>query len=403
MDEILKEQGFQQSGCTNEMCAVEAGQLLGVQKMLSGSVGKFGKLFTIELQIIDIETSQIEKSSTYYYEGEMEQLLTEGIKLSLEKLIGTKQEITSNNEKEQVDINHESDIIKQELEFGYITFKIAPSNANIKFDNKSISTQNRDDYKISVGTYDLQISKKGYKKYTDVISINSGDKLVIEKTLEPDEKPKKLNQGSSPVSLYINGGFIEPWGDPGTGALFNMGTKVQGGVQLNIGNWIDLPVFLKPLTAEVMIGYGNFNIKSEIANAVPVYNDAKTNVISVLTLGRYDITDLILNLIGIETPALGIFGVAGFQYNTQSWDFPNWFLNGEFREFDSASSFGLNLGLGVKYNLQNVVGRPVEVDLRFTQGVFIMGDVMDQNGDPMFLDKYNHTENGLLFGLKYPL
>ena len=50
MEEILKEQGFQQSGCTSDMCAVEAGQLLGVEKMLTGSVGKFGKLFTIELQ-----------------------------------------------------------------------------------------------------------------------------------------------------------------------------------------------------------------------------------------------------------------------------------------------------------------------------------------------------------------
>ncbi|MCM8782600.1 MAG: CsgG/HfaB family protein [Candidatus Omnitrophica bacterium] len=48
MEEILKEQGFQQSGCTSDMCAVEAGQLLGVQKMLTGSVGKFGKLFTID-------------------------------------------------------------------------------------------------------------------------------------------------------------------------------------------------------------------------------------------------------------------------------------------------------------------------------------------------------------------
>jgi len=83
---------------------------------------------------------------------------------------------------------------------------------------------------------------------------------------------------------------------------------------------------------------------------------------------------------------------------------PNWKINGVVREFDKASQFGLNMGVGVKYNLQSVVGKPVEVDLRFTQGIFVMGDVKDQNGTTFYLDgsKYNHTENGLLLGIAYP-
>lgn len=40
MDEILKEQGFQQTGCTSKECAVEIGQLIGVRLVLIGSVGK---------------------------------------------------------------------------------------------------------------------------------------------------------------------------------------------------------------------------------------------------------------------------------------------------------------------------------------------------------------------------
>ena len=208
------------------------------------------------------------------------------------------------------------------------------------------------------------------------------------------EEPSMFKPGWV-AKAYINGGPIEPWGDPGTGALFNMGMRIQGGAQLNIGNWIKLPLVLQPLTAEVMVGYGMWNIKSDFTGS---YVDAKTNVISVLALGRYDVTDLIMKAIGFEYPALGIFAVAGFQYNMQSWDFPNWT-----REFDSASAFGLNLGIGVKYNLQSLVGKPVEIDLRFTQGVFIMGDVKDQNGNPFYPDDdYHHTENGLLLGIAYP-
>ena len=222
------------------------------------------------------------------------------------------------------------------------------------------------------------------------------EEVVEEEVVEEVvEEPTTFTPGWV-AKAYINGGPIEPWGDPGTGLEFNMGMRIQGGAQLNIGNWIDLPVIFEPLTAEVMVGYGMWNI--EESNPDPNKVDGKTNVISVLALGRYDVTDLIMKAIGFEYPALGIFGVAGFQYNTQSWDFPNWD-----REFDSASSFGLNLGLGVKYNLQSLVGKPVEVDLRFTQGVFIMGDVKDQNGDPFYAnDDYKHTENGLLLGIGYP-
>ena len=39
MQDILKEQGFQQTGCTSAECAVEVGAMLGVQKMISGSFG----------------------------------------------------------------------------------------------------------------------------------------------------------------------------------------------------------------------------------------------------------------------------------------------------------------------------------------------------------------------------
>lgn len=394
MDEILKEQGFQQSGCTNERCIVEAGQLLGVQKMLSGSVGKFGKLFTIELQIIDITTSKIEKSSTYYYEGEMEQLLTEGIKLSLEKLIGTKPELIL-DQKEPVELSSEPAIIKQEPEYGHITLKIKPSDATVKIDNKRIPSHNLDDYKISIGTYDLQISKRGYKTYFDVISVKPGDKLIIEKTLVLEKKQDEISHTFSPISLYLNGGFIEPWGNPGTGVLFNMGNRIQCGIQLSFGNIIKSTKILEPLSVEIMVGYASFSAKEYLLGN---YHDGETNLISIITLSRYDLTDLILSSIGVKNPAFGVFGVAGIQYNNQSWDFPNWD-----REFDSASSFGLNLGIGVKYNFRHLIDKPIEIDMRFTQGVFILNDVVDQVGEPMFSGNYQHTENGILFGIRYPL
>ncbi|MFH0920719.1 MAG: CsgG/HfaB family protein [Fibrobacterota bacterium] len=80
MDVILKEQGFQQSGaCTNDACAVEMGQLLGVDAMIVGSIGKVGKTYSISVRMLDLGTSRILRSASQYYKGEIDGLLTETI------------------------------------------------------------------------------------------------------------------------------------------------------------------------------------------------------------------------------------------------------------------------------------------------------------------------------------
>jgi len=87
MDAILDEQGFQLSGCTSEECVVEVGQLLGVQKMLAGSISLIGKTYSVEMRIIDVELGRIENTSTFDIKGEIDQLLTIGMKNALNLLL----------------------------------------------------------------------------------------------------------------------------------------------------------------------------------------------------------------------------------------------------------------------------------------------------------------------------
>ena len=223
------------------------------------------------------------------------------------------------------------------------------------------------------------------------------EEVVEEPEEEIVEEPTSFTPGWT-AKAYVNIGVMEPGqagNKKGTGSIFTTGMRFQGGAQLNIGNWVNLPLIFEPLTAEVMVGLGMWNAQPQYEN---YYKDAKHQIISVLALGRYDFTDLILKAIGFEYPALGFFGTVGFQYNMHSWDFPNWD-----REFDNISSFGIAYGAGVKYNLQNLVGKPVEVDLRFTQGLFLLGDVKDTAGEPFFADyDYGHLEYGLMLGIGYP-
>ena len=55
MDEILNEQGLQQTGCTDQACAVELGKLISARKMLVGEVMPLGEAFVITVRIVDIE------------------------------------------------------------------------------------------------------------------------------------------------------------------------------------------------------------------------------------------------------------------------------------------------------------------------------------------------------------
>jgi hypothetical protein len=80
MDMILKEQGFQQSGaCTDEACLVEMGQLLGVEQMITGSVGKVGRTFSVNVRMINIATGEITRTLNKFYKGEIDGLLTKVI------------------------------------------------------------------------------------------------------------------------------------------------------------------------------------------------------------------------------------------------------------------------------------------------------------------------------------
>jgi hypothetical protein len=89
MDEILKEQGFQESGlCDASSCEVEMGQLLGVDKLITGSVGRLGKTFTLTGRIISVESGEVLISATEKFTGEIDGLLLTSTPRLAQKLSG---------------------------------------------------------------------------------------------------------------------------------------------------------------------------------------------------------------------------------------------------------------------------------------------------------------------------
>jgi TolB-like protein len=96
MQDILKEQGFQQSGCTSDACAVEIGQLLGVGYIVVGTVGKLGHLFTIDIRMIQVSTGRIAFSESVDCDCPIEKVLTNSV-VSIAKKISENVKTTTNS------------------------------------------------------------------------------------------------------------------------------------------------------------------------------------------------------------------------------------------------------------------------------------------------------------------
>jgi TolB-like protein len=75
---LLEEQGFQQSeACSQVECIVEAGRILKVEKMFAGTIGKVGRTFNVNVQVIDVTTAQILLSKSRQHSGEIDELLSD--------------------------------------------------------------------------------------------------------------------------------------------------------------------------------------------------------------------------------------------------------------------------------------------------------------------------------------
>jgi len=121
MNAILKEIGFQQTGCTSNECVVQAGRILGARDMIAGSVGKMGELHTVTLRVIDVESSEIKKMVTVDCLCPIEEVMTIRLREAANKIAG----ITDN----RLIPNSEQMIGK-----GNIRLLSSPANAEVIFD-----------------------------------------------------------------------------------------------------------------------------------------------------------------------------------------------------------------------------------------------------------------------------
>lgn len=85
--EILSKNKISTDSCYSKSCLVETGRLLGVDKVISGSIEKFDEKIVLSLRLIDIKAGVIEKNETTEYLNLPE--VQKMVEISVKKLLGT--------------------------------------------------------------------------------------------------------------------------------------------------------------------------------------------------------------------------------------------------------------------------------------------------------------------------
>jgi hypothetical protein len=191
MESILKEQGFQQSGaCDESSCLVEVGQLLGVKRMVAGSVGMVGSFWTISLRILSVETGEILYTVDEDYEGDVKGVISEATGRAAAKLVsaGTETKRTS-----------------QSVRKGDLFIESTDAGATVEIDGKAVSGVTPITLReFPAGDYEITV-RKGTASGAQKISLRPGIKLKVNIPMQQDKG--SLNVSTKPSGALI---FLTP-------------------------------------------------------------------------------------------------------------------------------------------------------------------------------------------------
>ncbi len=152
MKAILMEQDFQRSDCSSEECIIEVGQLLGVSHMIAGSIGKLGQLYTIQLRLIDVSTSEMVHTATSECRCPIEEVLSRTTKEIAAKI---------------------ARIVKFSR-YGGLAVTTTPSSANLFINSKKTGVTPYHNEMLEPGTYRIRIDKSTYNGLKDTVTVNKG-------------------------------------------------------------------------------------------------------------------------------------------------------------------------------------------------------------------------------------
>ena len=196
MEAILEEQAFQQMVCTSQECAVQVGQILGIRKIVAGSLTKLtDNLWQVSVLLIDVETSVTLKAETITHDGDFRRLLLEGMAKVAELLTGAPPIEGATQERAAI-----LSLIGQQ-----------PGDT-LFLDGRPVITRRSGRYALAPGAYTLKVEREGFKSREEKFTVGSGQSLPLqlETLLEPVSGYLTVREVPPGTNISIAGGTHKP-------------------------------------------------------------------------------------------------------------------------------------------------------------------------------------------------
>jgi PEGA domain/Curli production assembly/transport component CsgG len=275
MESILKEQGFQKSGtCDEASCLVEVGQMLGVDRMIAGSVGLIGGLYTITLRMIDVA------------KGEILFVVSEDCECPVKEVVS--KTLVSLAQKTAAKAREAADRSSYASRTGDLYLSSDPVGATVTIDNKSYEGATPLSVKkIQAGEHRIAM-QKGELTGSQTVLLKPDDLLKVTLTLVAGKSSIKIFSEPAGASVTVDGssGGVTPLkiDEVASGSHILIIEKasylpVRKAVTLQANAAEEISVDLQPcgyLTLSVTPSYativlnGKDTIKSNDRNALPV-------------------------------------------------------------------------------------------------------------------------------------
>jgi TolB-like protein len=181
MESIMNEVGFQYSGaCNSNECVVAAGEVLGVSKMVAGSVSQVGSMFSLQVRIVDVQTSRIDMQSFSDVSGIEEVLRTATRDVAEELALGVKDQLGISEVVPQPEEQPEPErppVREPGERYGRIVVP-GPRGAGVWVDGDSLGVA-PSVLQLPVGFHNISVEKEYYRPFRTSVNIAEGDSIRL--------------------------------------------------------------------------------------------------------------------------------------------------------------------------------------------------------------------------------
>lgn len=208
LQRVLAEQDFQMSGCVAAECAVEIGQLAGVEQVVAGTVALSFGVYTLTVRIVDVESGEIVKQIIRDYTGSGQDFILNIVRETAYALIddaASSQQITSTP---AIPIKSGIEAQQQAEIFGGLSLATEPTGASVAIDGHSRGKAPLIAEGLTQGLHVIKFDMAGYHTFTDTISVVRGEMMDYSARLAYNYAALDLTSVPTGATVRINGDLV---------------------------------------------------------------------------------------------------------------------------------------------------------------------------------------------------